>query len=74
VTIIAVLGKIRKAILWTAISAAAFFGIIAVISLILSSGALKKPMQYRKVVPELKLKPGERKVFEFESFCLDNHR
>jgi hypothetical protein len=73
-TNIAVLGKIRKAILWTAISAAAFFGIIAVISLILSSGALKKPMQYRKVVPELKLKPGERKVFQFESFCLDNHR
>lgn len=70
----AILGKIRKGILWAAISIAAFFGIIAVISLILSSGALKKPMQYRKGVPELKLNPGERKVFEFESFCLDNHR
>ena len=68
------ISKIRKWLIWTAVSLAGFFGIIAVISLILSSGALKKPMQYQKNVPAIKLKPGERKVFEFESFCLDNHR
>ena len=71
---ISLISKVRRMLLWTAVSLAAFFGIIAVISLVFSSGALKKPMQYQKVVPDIKLNPGERKVFEFESFCLDNHR
>lgn len=71
---ISLLGKVRKVIFWVAISVVALFGVIAVISLVLSSGALKKPMNYQNVVPEIRLNPGERKVFEFESFCLDNHR
>ena len=71
---ISLLAKIRKVLLWTGISAAVFFGIIAVIAAVLSSGALQKPMQYQKVVPDIRLKPGERKAVEFESFCLDNHR
>lgn len=66
--------KVRKAILWTAISAVTFFGAIAIISLIVSWGVLAKPMQYKQVVPDIRLNPGERKVFEFESFCLDNSR
>ncbi|MBN1472168.1 MAG: hypothetical protein JW925_10340 [Syntrophaceae bacterium] len=66
--------KARKAILWTAVSAVTFFGVIAIISLVVSWGVLAKPMQYQKVVPDIRLGPGERKVFEFESFCLDNHR
>ena len=71
---ISLISRIRKILLLTAIALAAFFGIIAVISLILSSGTMKKPMQYQKNVPAIKLNPGERKIFEFESFCLDNHR
>jgi len=71
---ISVISKIRKAALWVGVSAAAFFGIIAIISLILSAGAFEKPMQYRNVIPEITLNPGERKAFEFESFCLDSGR
>lgn len=66
--------KARKAILWTAISAVTFFGVIAVISLVVSWGTFSKPMRYKQVVPDIRLSPGERKVFEFESFCLDHHR
>lgn len=66
--------KARKAILWTAISAVTFFGVIAIISLVVSWGTFSKPMQYKQVVPDIRLSPGERKVFEFESFCLDNSR
>lgn len=71
---ITVIGKIRKVILWGVVSVVAFFGIIAVISLVVSSGVLKKPMQYQKNVPLVRLNPGERKTVEFESFCLDHSR
>lgn len=71
---ISYISKARKTILWTAVSAVTFFGVIAVISLVVSWGAFSKPMRYQKVVPDIRLGPGERKVFEFESFCLDNHR
>ena len=71
---ISLIGKARKGIPWIAVSLVTFFGIIAVISLVLSSGVLKKPMQYQNVVPDIRLNPGERKVFEFESFCLDNSK
>jgi hypothetical protein len=70
----ALLPRIRKIVIWAAVCAAAFFGLVAVAALIFSSGAAQKPMTYGKVVPRIELKPGERKVFEFESFCLDNHR
>ncbi len=66
--------KARKTILWTAVSAVSFFGVIAVISLVVSWGVLAKPMQYKEIVPDIRLNPGERKVFEFESFCLDKRR
>jgi len=68
------MSKMRKALFWAAIAAAAFFGIIAVIALILSAGAFEKPIQYRNVVPGIPLNPGERKVIEFEAFCLDRGR
>lgn len=68
------ISKARKAMMWTAISAVTFFGVIAVISLVVSWGVLAKPMQYQKVVPHIRLNPGERQVFEFESFCLDHSR
>lgn len=71
---ISLIGKVRKVILWSVVSVVAFFGVIAVISLVVSSGVLKKPMQYQKSVPLIRLNPGERKVVEFESFCLDQRR
>lgn len=71
---ISYISKARKAIMWIVISAVTFFGVIAVISLVVSWGVLAKPMQYQKVVPDIRLNPGERKIFEFESFCLDHHR
>jgi hypothetical protein len=71
---ISVISKVRKVIFWVAVSAVTLFGVIAIISFVLSSGVLKKPLQYPKVVPEIRLNPGERKVFEFESFCLDHSR
>jgi hypothetical protein len=71
---ISFVSKIRKVILWIIVSVVAFFGVIAVISLVISSGVLKQPMQYQKVVPHIRLNPGERKIVEFESFCLDNSR
>ncbi|HNZ10903.1 MAG: hypothetical protein BWX99_02415 [Deltaproteobacteria bacterium ADurb.Bin151] len=71
---IAIISKIRKAAIWAGLSLAAFFGIIAVISLVISGGAFEKPMQYRSVIPDITLNPGERKVLEFESFCLDSGR
>lgn len=64
----------RKTMIWIAVSLLAFFGVIALISLVVSWGVLTKPMQYKKVVPGIRLNPGERKAFEFESFCLDNSR
>ncbi|MBN1363701.1 MAG: hypothetical protein JW976_02750 [Syntrophaceae bacterium] len=71
---ISFISKARKVILWIAISAVSFFGVIAIVSLVVSWGVLSKPMQYQNVVPDIRLSPGERKVFEFESFCLDHHR
>jgi hypothetical protein len=71
---ISLISRTRKTLIRIAVAAVAFFGILAVISLVLSSGALKKPMHYQKAVPDIQLNPGERKVFEFESFCLDNSR
>jgi len=69
-----IIAKARKVIIWIAVGAVAFFGVIAVISLVISWGVLAKPMRYKNVVPEIRLAPGERKVFEFEAFCLDNGR
>ena len=71
---ISFISKARKAIIWTVISAVIFFGVIAVISLVVSGGAFSTPMQYKQLVPDIRLNPGERKIFEFESFCLDNSR
>jgi hypothetical protein len=70
----AFMGRMKKVLLWAGIGLAAIFGAVAVAAFILSSGMTQKPMAYGKVVPLVKLGPGERKAFEFESFCLDNHR
>lgn len=68
---------VRRARRWFIVAGVALGGLLAVVAVaafLLSMGTAPKPLAYRRTAPGIRLAPGSRQTFEFESFCLDNRR